>query len=218
MHVKLMTMYQPRNGVHMKILLWTDNLSFLAYVQSLFNGASIITVSSKDDLQKIHLGEIEKIILHLSMVRKEHELQYLINLYLGAIADIYLYYDSTNCVDKTFSILGKIGINVQKNVLLNTKKSIYASKLHLDFDRKAVLKNNKCIDLSSREYQVLQFLINHCNSVVYTTELLKSVWKGFGCEANVYMTIQKIRKKIEENPKKPKYLLTRNGGGYILKL
>lgn len=201
----------------MKILLWTDNLSFLAYVQSLFNGASIITISSKDELQKVYLDELEKIIIHWSLFRKEHELQYLMNLYLETMSDIYLYYNLTNCVDKTLSILGKLGVLVQKNVL-STRGDIYDTKLHLDFDRKAVLKNDKYIDLSSREYQVLQFLINQCNSVVYTTELLKSVWNGFGSEANVYMTIQKIRKKIEENPKKPEYLLTRSGGGYILKL
>jgi hypothetical protein len=201
----------------MKILLWTDNLSFLAYLQSLFNGASIITISSKDELQKVYLEEVEKIIIHWSLFRKEHELQYLMNLYLETMSDIYLYYNSTNCVEKTLSILGKLGVLVQKNVL-STRGDIYDTKLHLDFDRKAILKNDKYIDLSSREYQVLQFLMNQCNSVVYTTELLKSVWNGFGSEANVYMTIQKIRKKIEENPKKPEYLLTRSGGGYILKL
>lgn len=201
----------------MKILLWTDNLSFLTYVHSLFNEASIITICNKHELKKINLDEIEKIIVHWSVVRKEHELQYLINLYLKTMADIYLYYDSTNCTEKSFSILGKLGVLVQKNVL-STNGDSYDTKLHLDFERKAVLKNDECIYLSSREYQVLQFLINQCNSVVYTTELLKSVWNGFGSEANVYMTIQKIRKKIEENPKKPEYLLTRSGGGYILKI
>ncbi|WP_427181428.1 winged helix-turn-helix domain-containing protein [Paenibacillus sp. TC-CSREp1] len=168
-------------------------------------------------MKKVYLDKIEKIIVHWSVLRKEYELQYLINLYLKTTADIYLYYDSTNCIEKSFSILGKMGLFVQRNVL-STDGDRYATKLYLDFERKAVLKNDECIYLSSREYQVLQFLINQCNSVVYTTELLKSVWNGFGSEANVYMTIQKIRKKIEVNPKKPEYLLTRSGGGYILKL
>jgi DNA-binding response OmpR family regulator len=75
---------------------------------------------------------------------------------------------------------------------------------------------NKEIELSKNEYRVFQFLFDNRNRVISTEELIDSLWDGLTSEANVYMTMQKLRNKIEEKPNAPELLLSKKGKGYVL--
>ncbi|WP_162165093.1 winged helix-turn-helix domain-containing protein [Paenibacillus graminis] len=72
------------------------------------------------------------------------------------------------------------------------------------------------IELSKNEYRVFQFLFDNRNRVISTEELIYSLWDGLTSEANVYMTMQKLRNKIEKKPNAPELLLTKKGEGYVL--
>ncbi len=88
--------------------------------------------------------------------------------------------------------------------------------ISLDFKRMEAFKNNKPVKLSTKEFEVIRFLIEHEGEVVTRDQLLNEVWGYdiFPTTRTVDNLILNLRKKIENNPKKPVHLLTMHGAGY----
>ena len=76
-------------------------------------------------------------------------------------------------------------------------------------------KGPEKIPLSTKEYEVLSFLISHEGETVVPEKIYNEVWKAqFGDVTAVAVYIQRLRKKIEEVPSSPKYIKTVFGMGY----
>ena len=80
-----------------------------------------------------------------------------------------------------------------------------------------VSKNNRPIDLTQREYELLTFLASHPGKVYSRIDLMEQVWNyGYVGEdvRTVDVTVRRLREKIEDDPAAPAYILTRRGVGY----
>ena len=76
-------------------------------------------------------------------------------------------------------------------------------------------KRTEKIPLSTKEYEVLEFLISHENEVLGPEKIYREVWKAqYGDITAVAVYVQRLRKKIEEDPSSPKYIKTVFGMGY----
>ena len=83
---------------------------------------------------------------------------------------------------------------------------------------RTVLKKDKEIKLSLKEFDVLLYLAKHKNSVVKKDTLFNEVW-GMFCEyeaSTVSVHIRWLREKLEDDPSKPEYIKTVWGVGYNL--
>ena len=77
-------------------------------------------------------------------------------------------------------------------------------------------KNGQKISLSTKEYQVLEYLVKNAGKVISPETIYQNVWKiNYGDITAVAVYIQRLRKKIEENPADCKYIKTDFGNGYI---
>lgn len=88
--------------------------------------------------------------------------------------------------------------------------------LTIDLNRHRVLVRDKLVKLSATEYKLLACLLENAGRVLTFNEILKTVW-GEECRDNpdyVHVYVWHLRKKLEENPKNPKYILTEHGIGY----
>jgi len=83
-------------------------------------------------------------------------------------------------------------------------------------NRFEVLRNGEVIDLTRREFELIKFLATQRNQVFTREALLEKVWgyEYFGDVRTVDVTIRRLRSKIEPNPDKPIYILTKRGVGY----
>ena len=83
-----------------------------------------------------------------------------------------------------------------------------------------VSKNNKPIDLTQREYELLTFLASHPGKVYSRTDLMEQVW-NYGYVGDdvrtVDVTVRRLREKIEDDPASPALILTRRGVGYYFR-
>lgn len=88
--------------------------------------------------------------------------------------------------------------------------------LLIDLDRHAVLRNNKEIDLTEREYEMLRFLAEAGGKIVTRQELMSAVWQYeyFGDLRTVDVAVRRLREKLETNPAEPGYVMTKRGAGY----
>ncbi|ETT40267.1 winged helix-turn-helix domain-containing protein [Paenibacillus sp. FSL K6-1122] len=82
-------------------------------------------------------------------------------------------------------------------------------------NRSVIIQGNIEVEMTKKEFNLFYFLFENKGQIINTEEIIKRVWSGLTSEANVYMTIQKIRNKVEINPKSPELLVTKKGGGYI---
>ena len=77
-------------------------------------------------------------------------------------------------------------------------------------------KNGQKISLSSKEYEVLEFLVKNAGQVISPEKIYQNVWKvEYGDITAVAVYIQRLRKKIEVDPADCKYIKTEFGKGYI---
>jgi len=92
--------------------------------------------------------------------------------------------------------------------------------LQVDLTRRQVFVNQEQVHLTPTEYKLLAVLVQHAGKVVTHHQLLDAVWgPGYENESNylrVHMT--QLRHKLEQDPTRPRYLVTELGVGYRLKV
>jgi len=88
--------------------------------------------------------------------------------------------------------------------------------LEIDFARFKVRRKGKELDLTSLETDILKYFIIHRGEVVSRDDLLDKIWgyQSYPTTRTVDNHILKLRKKIEEDPSHPRYILSVYGGGY----
>lgn len=158
----------------------------------------------------------------LMVTAKDSEVDKILGLELGA--DDY--------VTKPFSIrelIARIKANLRKvEVSAASEQSstdgvkrdniIKVGVLTLDLDRFEVMVDNKRVDLTLREYEVLKFLASEPGQVVSREVLLEKVWgyEYYGDIRTVDVTVRRIREKIEKDTSDPKILMTKRSVGYYI--
>ena len=98
-----------------------------------------------------------------------------------------------------------------------TEPVFRAGELLVDFARQRVFTDCREIQLSPTEYQLLCELVWNVNRVLVPDYLLRKVW-GTGYEGEtqlLWQAVHRLRRKIEPDPKDPRYIQTRSGIGYI---
>jgi len=89
----------------------------------------------------------------------------------------------------------------------------------VDFKRYEARKQENALDMSRKEYGILRYLAARSGEVVTRDELLNAVWgeDRFPTTRTVDNHIVLLRSKIEEDPSRPRYLITVHGVGYKLR-
>lgn len=90
--------------------------------------------------------------------------------------------------------------------------------LIIDFAMRKVTLGDREVDLTSTEYKLLSYLARKAGMVITPDEILEKVWgEGYLGENNILqVNLARLRKKLKDNPKDPKYIVTKHGMGYTL--
>lgn len=97
----------------------------------------------------------------------------------------------------------------------NTVKKIINGDLCIDIEHHTVSKNGKEIHLTPNEYKIIQILGENMGKVLTHRSISQKVWGPFSNESRTLrVNMSNIRKKIEDNPVEPEYIITEIGIGY----
>ncbi|EXX85352.1 response regulator YycF [Paenibacillus darwinianus] len=158
----------------------------------------------------------------IMLTAKDTELDKVLGLELGA--DDY--------VTKPFStreLLARVKAHLRRQTKLLTagdgveeepeKQGLKLFNLFIDTDMYVVYKDEEPLDLTHREYELVYYMARNSGKVMTREHLLQAVWgfEYFGDVRTVDVTIRRLREKIEDDPSRPEYILTRRGLGYMMR-
>jgi Response regulators consisting of a CheY-like receiver domain and a winged-helix DNA-binding domain len=103
---------------------------------------------------------------------------------------------------------------LQKTTNLNQKRVIEFGLVKIDLNKLLILNNSKEYKINNTEKTILERMINSPGQIYSRDEIADII--GLGKERSIDVIITRLRKKIEENPKNPRYLQTVRGEGYVL--
>ena len=137
-----------------------------------------------------------------------------------------LEYGADDYMTKPFSmkeLMARVKANIRRRSMeyasaqaSGTANTVEANGLCLNPETYQVTKNGAPVDLTQKEYDLLSYLIRERGKVFSREDLMQRVWNYdyYGDMRTVDVTVRRLREKIEDDPGKPQYILTRRGVGY----
>lgn len=113
-------------------------------------------------------------------------------------------------------LLARIRAALRRSISPSSDPVFEIGDLHVDLARRLVLRGGQRIELTPTEFALLRVLIQHAGKVLTHRQLLRAVW-GPGYENDVHLlrvTISNLRRKLEPDPSRPRYIQTELGVGY----
>lgn len=117
---------------------------------------------------------------------------------------------------RTGELLARIR-SALRNVNTEEGETVVTCKnLQIDLASRSVFKNDQPVKLTSTEYNLLALFVRNEGKVLTHHFLLRAIWGPGFIDQSQYLRVfvAQIRKKIEEDPNRPEYLLTEAGVGY----
>jgi len=117
---------------------------------------------------------------------------------------------------RTGELLARIRVAVRQSHSLTDNPIMEFGDLTIDLAKHIVSRNNEIVKLTSTEFSLLALLAKNEGRVLTHQYILKEVWGMGYVEQTQYLRvfIAQLRKKIEEDPARPKLLNTESGIGY----
>lgn len=119
----------------------------------------------------------------------------------------------------TGELLARMRVALRKQSSAANEPVFESNGLSMDFARRLVTVNEKEIQLTPTEYDLLKILVTHAGKVITHHQLLRQVWgEGYDDMHILRVNISNLRGKIEPDPSRPTYIHTEPGVGYRLKV
>ncbi|OEK00466.1 DNA-binding response regulator [Roseivirga sp. 4D4] len=206
-----------------------DNLEFESYTVE-------VAIDGQEGLEKAQNGNFDLIILDVMMPKmsgfdvckairkkgimtpiifltaKSEEIDKVLGLELGADDYLTKPFSLRELIARVKAILRRIKTPENSAV----EGPVVIGKLTIDFSLFTAQNSDGDVRMSHKEYEILQYLMEHKNEVVSRYDLLNKVW-GYESQPTTRTVdnfMLRLRQRIEENPNEPKYILTVHGVGY----
>ena len=117
---------------------------------------------------------------------------------------------------RTGELLARIRSALRVAFLEDKGPMVDCNELQIDLSARTVKKNNEIIKLTATEYTLLALFAKNEGKVLTHHYLLQQVWGPGYIDQSQYLRvfIAQLRKKIEDDPNQPKFLVTESGVGY----
>jgi two-component system KDP operon response regulator KdpE len=113
-------------------------------------------------------------------------------------------------------LLARLRVAVRRAAPAPAEPVVSTEDFTVDLSAKRVTRDGADIRLTPTEWQLLEVLVHHPDRLVTQRQLLQEVWgPGYQNEANyLRVYVANLRRKLEPDPSRPRYLLTETGMGY----
>lgn len=150
----------------------------------------------------------------IMLTARTQEMDKISGLMLGADDYITKPFSPTELLARVDSLYRRVEMHTKKTV--TQTDIITLNDFELNLRRRTLSKRGQNIELTQVEFQMIEYFFNNPDTALSRTDILNKVWgtNYFGEEKIVDVNIRRLRKKIEDDPSDPKYLVTVWGMGY----
>lgn len=150
------------------------------------------------------------------LTARAEEADRIVGLELGADDYVSKPFSPKEVLSRIRSILRRVSAREITLPALQAEPLIYqASGITLDDARHEVLLEGRSVRLSPTEYKLLSMLMRQAGNVVSREKLVDELWGYDGFSANLLeIHVGKLRRKLEDNPRRPRRILTVRSFGY----
>lgn len=149
----------------------------------------------------------------IMLTAKGQDMDKIMGLEFGADDYIIKPFNPLEVVLRVKAILRRIGISEDES---SNKNKLIGGPFIIDLYSQKLLKNNKEIDVTPKEYMLMKLFIENPNKAFTRDELLNLIWgyNFFGDPKIIDVNIRRLRSKIEDDSSNPQYIETVWGIGY----
>lgn len=117
---------------------------------------------------------------------------------------------------RTQELLARMRTALRGTAIQNTEPISSFGNVSIDLTSRIVKVNNEILKLTATEYALLILLFKNDGRVLTHQYILREIWGQSYSEQTQYLRVfvAQLRKKIEEDPNRPKYIITESGVGY----
>ena len=117
---------------------------------------------------------------------------------------------------RTQELLARIRTTLRINFNQSQEPIIAFGDITVDFFSRIIKLKEEILKLTSTEYNLFKLLLKNDGRVLTHQYILKEIWGNAYADQTQYLRVfvAQLRKKIEEDPNRPKYILTESGVGY----
>jgi len=100
----------------------------------------------------------------------------------------------------------------------DTRPEVHCYDLVIDFARHRVTRDVREIDLTGTEFRLISYLASNTDHILTINQILKAVWgeEYHGESHLLHVNIGRLRQKLEDDARSPRYILTKPGIGYMM--
>jgi len=160
--------------------------------------------------RKLRKDDTTKHIPIIMLTAKSEEIDKILGLELGADDYITKPFSVRELLARIKAVLRRTGSELEETSVFSF------SDVMIDYDKHLVTKNNVKVDLTLKEYELLDILIKNRGKVLKRDLLLDKIWgyEYVGETRTVDVHIRHLRQKLEDDDKNPVYIETVRGIGY----
>ena len=151
----------------------------------------------------------------IMLTARTQEMDKISGLMLGADDYITKPFSPTELLARVDSLYRRVEMN-SAATKVSFADEVVLGDFTLNLRRRTLLKKGVNIELTQVEYQMIEYFFRNPDVALDRTDILNRVWGSnyFGEEKIVDVNIRRLRKKVEDDPSEPKYLMTVWGMGY----
>lgn len=116
-------------------------------------------------------------------------------------------------------LLARLRVVLRRTSQADGEPVYVCGELKVDLGKRQVILGEERVALTPTEYDLLRALVQHAGKVLTHNQLLRQVWgTGYQEEAHLLrVNVSNLRRKIEADPSRPRYILTEPGVGYRMR-
>lgn len=147
----------------------------------------------------------------IMLTAKDAEIDKVVGLEIGADDYVTKPYSTRELLARMKAVLRR-----QQEPEIEPGAVLSAGPVRMDTDRHEVLVGGQKIAMPLKEFELLELLLENVNRVLTRGQIIDRVWGSnyFGDTKTLDVHVKRIREKIEEDPSRPRHLLTVRGLGY----
>ena len=218
---------------NLHILIVDDDDRIRNLLKDYLNNNNFLTSSAKDSneaLEKISVFEFDLIVLDVMMpgksgfeltkeIKKDNDIPVILLTAKGEVENRIkgLEYGADDYLGKPFEpkeLLLRINNIIKKKQKADINKIYKLGSASIDLSKLKINLNNNIYKVNSKEKNVLIEMLGNPGKTFSREEMIKI--SGINNERSIDVMITRLRQKIENDPKNPKYLQTIRGTGYVI--